>query len=99
MRPLISSFVNKPLVTNQRSLRLPPELVISMRLLSQYCTSRLPPEASAYCSRPVAKLFGPQIHERPVCPPATAASVRPQTLVKAGSGDAAWNVPVGCGFV
>src|SRR5437588_7958191 len=66
-----------------------------MRLLSKYCTLRVPPTPSAYFSVLVSPGVGPQYHERTTALSATSLSVRFHVLWKAGSAnaDCAW---VGC---
>src|SRR3954463_4877978 len=87
MRPDISSTVSSPLVTNHLSLDASLGLLISMRLLSKYCTRRVPDAsgASAYGSSPDASGAGPQVHVREAACDATGWSLRNQTFSKAES--------------
>src|SRR5881227_3202455 len=84
--PLISSIVSSPLVTNHWVLGLALGSLISMRLLSKYCTRRVPVPlgASTYCSCAAAPGAGPQNHVRLTCPDATSESVRSHRRLKAG---------------
>src|SRR5438270_7886250 len=75
--PEINSTVSRPLVTYQGELGSAEGLLISMRLLSKYCTRRLPPCPCAYCSmRPAVLGAGPQNQVRLTLPEATGPSVR-----------------------
>src|SRR5436190_23542304 len=85
--PDISSTVSRPLVTNHLSLGDNFGLFISMRLLSKYCTRRVPDPsgASAYGSIPDARGAGPQVHDRDAAREATGRSLRIHTLSNAES--------------
>src|SRR5437867_7514040 len=87
IRPEISSTVSRPLVTNHLSSGESLGLLISMRLLSKYWTSRVPEPsgASAYASTPEARGAGPQVHDRATARDATGWSLRSQTVSNAES--------------
>src|SRR5437870_5117368 len=87
IRPEISSTVSRPLVTNHLSSGESLGLLISMRLLSKYCTSLAPDPsgASAYGSMPEARGAGPHVHERTTAREATGRSLRIQTVSNAES--------------
>src|SRR3954447_23632591 len=85
MRPDTNSTVRRPLVRYQGELGLAAGLFISMRLLSKYCTRRLPPAPCWYSSLSPAVLgAGPQNQVRLTLPEATGLSVRRQVVSKAG---------------
>src|SRR5689334_10822195 len=56
-----------------------------MRLLSKYCTRRMPPGEDLLGSMVEKPGLGPQYHERLAVPAATGLSVRSQVRWKAGS--------------
>jgi hypothetical protein len=67
-------------VTYQGSLGLPAGLLISIRLLSKYWTSRWPPGDSRYGSTRSGEIeSGPHIQVRETWSVATGISVRDQT--------------------
>src|SRR5436190_453410 len=89
IRHEMSSTVSRPLVTYQGELGSAEGLFISMRLLSKYCTSRLPPAPSLYSSlRPPLLGAGPQNQVRFTWPEATRSSVRRQVDSNAGMANA-----------
>src|SRR5215216_3325187 len=84
-RPVINSIGSRPLVTYQVAFGSAVGSLISMRLLSKYCTVRLPSTPSANCSRSTSLIgSGPHVHERPVRCRAIGRSCRFQTRWKAG---------------
>src|SRR6266516_272086 len=95
--PEISSTVSRPLVTNHLLSGEDLGLLISIRLLSKYCTRRIPEPscASAYGSRPAISGAGPQVHVRATALEATGWSLRIQTRSNAESAkgsEASWEL-------
>src|SRR4051794_21731802 len=66
-----------------------------MRVLSKYCTSRVPPGAFLYGSLVAKPGVGPQYHERFALPSWTGLSVRSQVRWNAGSAKLACAAVVG----
>lgn len=80
IRPVINSMGRRPLVTYQGENGFAVGSLISMRLLSKYCTTRIPSYPSSNGSRSAGVLgAGPQVYDRPLICSATGRSWRSQT--------------------